>query len=147
MLLGTAFAMVVLSVAAVACNDDDEANGGEGAPVDVSLLEYTVAPDPASVAAGPVTFNANNIGGVDHQLVIIRSDLAPDALPTAEDGSADEAGEGIEVLGKIENLAAGDTGAVTLDLDAGAYVLICNIVDAGGAHYNLGMTAAFTVTE
>jgi uncharacterized cupredoxin-like copper-binding protein len=156
--------MVVLAVAAVACNDDDEdggaatatpaeatpteqANGGEGATVDVRLLEYTVAPDPASVAAGPVTFTANNIGGAAHTLEIIHTDGAPDRLPILADGSADEAATGITVLGKVDELAAGATGTLTLDLQPGTYVLICNIVTADGtSHFQQGMHATFSVT-
>lgn len=166
LLLGTAFTMVVLAVAAVACGDDDEDGGDEatatqpaadeatatpgdeGATVDVSLLEYTVAPDPDSVAAGSITFNASNIGGEEHEFVVIRTDLAADALPTVEDGSVDEGGAGISVVGEIEGLEPTTDGTLTLNLDAGAYVLICNIVDAEGHnHYAEGMTAAFTVTE
>ena len=103
-----------------------------------------------SVPAGSVTFRATNEGPEDHhELVVIQTDLAPDALPTAEDGSADEAGEGIEVIGEIEEFDVGGTQTGTFDLQAGNYVLICNVVEEHEgeveAHYKLGMRAAFTV--
>jgi len=158
-----ALLMAVLAIAAVGCDDDEDTGGDEptateevmddateepdgGSTVAASLLEYQIIPEPASVPAGSVTFNADNVGGADHELVIIRTDLAPDALPTAEDGSVDEAGEGIEVLFEIEEFAAGTQESLTVDLDAGAYVLICNVVDDTGAHYDLGMSIAFEVT-
>lgn len=157
LLLGTAFAMVVLAVAAVACSNDDEDGGGEATAtqpageattVEVKLTEYIVSPKPEAVPAGSVTFNASNIGGEEHQLYVIRTDLAPDALPAADDGSVDEAGEGIEVLDEIEELAAQTEASLTIDLSAGNYVLICNIVTAEGtSHYQEGMYTSFEVTE
>ena len=56
-----------------------------------------------SAAAGDVTFNATNTGPDDvHEFVVFLTDLAPDALPTNEDGSVDEEGEGLELQGEIE---------------------------------------------
>ena len=44
---------------------------------------------------------------------------------------------------------AGSSASIVLDLEAGAYVLICNIAEEEDgeleSHYELGMTAAFTV--
>ena len=83
-----------------------------------------------------------------HEFVVFKTDLAPDALPTGEDGSVDEEGEGVELKDEIEDIAVGDTPTLTLDLDAGSYVFICNIVDDGRrrvSHYQQGMRVAFTV--
>ena len=149
-----------ISVAAVAmlglgaaCSDDDGegstgAAGGEAGTVDVTLQEFAVIPSSSSAPAGDVTFNVTNEGPDDvHEFVVFRSDLAPDALPTAEDGSVDEAGEGVELQDEIEDIAVGDTQSVTIDLAAGDYVLICNIYDKAEqeAHYQEGMRVAFTV--
>ena len=115
----------------------------------MSLVEFDVVPDPATAAAGSVTFNVDNLGVEIHEFVIIKTDLAEDALPTAADGSVDEAGAGIEVIDEIEDIAAEGSGDVTVDLEAGAYVLLCNIVDEDvsppESHYQEGMHAAFTV--
>jgi uncharacterized cupredoxin-like copper-binding protein len=119
-----------------------------GTTVNVTLLEWAVVPDTASVAAGEVTFAVINEGPADvHEFVIIRTDLDPGALPTDATGAVDEAGGGIEVLDKIEDIAVGETQEVTVELAAGSYVLICNIYDAdmGHVHYALGMRTAFTV--
>jgi hypothetical protein len=170
LLLGAAVGLAVLFLAA-ACTDDDD--GGEpagetpvdtpmetpmanetpaGATVEVLLYEWTVSPDPESVAAGTVTFDAENIGLSPHNLVVLRTDFAPDALPTNADGSANEAGEGVVIVGGVDELSGSASGSVSLELEPGNYVLICNIVEqnAGGGdptvHYARGMTAAFTVT-
>ena len=142
----------VLAIGAIACgDDDDDSDGGNGdgsSVVDVVLLEYQIVPDPDAVAAGSVTFNTSNIGGAEHELVIIKTDLAPDALPVFEIGEVDESGEGITVVDKIEELAAQSDASITVDLEAGSYVLICNIVDGDGtSHSQEGMQVTFTISE
>jgi hypothetical protein len=140
-------------VAVAACGDDDDDDGGDGggggATVDVILTEWQVDPAPTTASAGEVTFVADNQGVEDHELVVIKTDLDPSALPTREDGGVDEEGEGIEVIGEIEEFAPG-TAEATLNLEAGSYALICNIVeeeDSGEfeSHYGEGMYTAFTV--
>jgi hypothetical protein len=125
--------------------------GGGGTTVAVTVQEFAVLPAQDSAPAGSVTFDVENTGPEDtHEFVVIKTDLAPDALPTAEDGSVDETGEGIdEVIGEIEDIAPGSTETLKTDLEAGSYVLIRNIVEEEGGdtlvHYALGMRTAFTV--
>ena len=61
----------------------------------------------------------------------------------------DEEGEGVELIDEIEDIAVGDTPTLTVSLDAGSYVLICNIVEDEGdetiVHYQQGMRTGFTV--
>ncbi len=140
--LGVAASLAIV-VAFTACSGDDG-----GGTVEVTLQEFAVAANPATVSAGEVTFEATNEGPDDpHELVVIRTDLPPDQLPTNPDGSVDEEGEGVEALGEIEEFPVGETQSMTLDLDGGSYVLICNIYDADEqeAHYQEGMRLAFTV--
>ncbi|MCH8025343.1 MAG: hypothetical protein IH866_00990 [Chloroflexi bacterium] len=122
-----------------------------GSEVDVRLFEWTVDAGVESVAAGTVTFNAANIGGIGHNLVVIRSDLAADALPVIKGGGVDEASSAIEVVGKIEELEPGLDESMVLDLEPGVYALICNIVDEDDAgrrsHYQLGMRIELQVTQ
>jgi hypothetical protein len=125
--------------------------GDEGASVDVRLQEFAISASATSAGAGDVTFNATNDGPNDpHELVVIKTDLGITELPTSDDGSVDEEGEGIEVIGEIEEFDVGTSESATYELDAGAYVLICNIVeDEDGeleSHYQEGMRTAFTVT-
>ena len=154
LLLGIGALMAVLAIGAAACgDDDDDTDGGNGdgvgpSVVNVNLLEYQIVPDLDAVAAGSVTFNASNIGGAVHELVIVKTDVAPDALPVGENGAVDESGEGIAVFSRIDEFAAQSDATITLDLEAGSYVLICNIVDDDGvSHYQEGMHVAFTVSE
>ena len=132
---------------AVACSGGSGSSGASSsaapkttaAPtVNVELKEFTVQPDKKSIAAGSITFNAQNKGGTPHELRIIKSDLAPDKLPV-KDGKVDESA--VQIVGKTAEIAAGKTEAQTTALTAGKYLLICNVP----AHYTAGMTTAFTV--
>jgi uncharacterized cupredoxin-like copper-binding protein len=134
--------LIALAVGGAAC-------GGGGKTVDVTLREFEVVPAESSVEAGEITFEANNTGPDDiHEFVVIKTDLAADALPTDENGAVTETGQGMEVIDEIEDIPVGETQSVTVNLDAGNYVLICNIWDEAEqeAHYAQGMRTAFTVT-
>ena len=153
---GVIFAGVLLT----ACGDDEKDSGGTATPrgtataaaggteVDVTVQEFSVIPEADSVEAGEITFNVENVGPDDvHEFVILKTALEPDALPTVADGSVDEEGAGIEVIDEIEDIPVGETQSVTVDLEAGSYVLICNVYDEteNEAHYAEGMHTAFTV--
>ena len=154
-------ALAVLFLVAAACSSDDDGGStgstggtagtgststGGGTSVDVTVQEFAVLPAQESAPAGEVTFNVTNTGPEDtHEFVVFKTDLAPDALPTAPDGSVDEEGEGLELIDEIEDIEVGDTPSLTVSLDPGSYVLICNIVESGEVHYTSGMRTAFTV--
>ena len=111
---------------------------GDGERVAVELSEFAIAVDPAAAARGTISFSVANAGGVFHNLRVIRSDAAPDALPV----EAGQVAEGqVDVVGRIEEFAGGSSESITLDLAPGSYLLICNVA----GHYQLGMTTAFTV--
>jgi len=119
-----------------------------GTTIAVTLQEWAVLPAQSSAPAGDITFTVANEGPDDvHEFVVLKTDLDPGALPTAADGSVDETGEGIEVIDEIEDIAVGATMDVTVTLDAGSYVLLCNIYTAeeDEAHYQMGMRTAFIV--
>ena len=113
---------------------------GDGTTIDVSLTDPTwaVVPSTSSASAGDVTFNVTNEGTTPHNLMVIATDLPADQLPT-------EAGQVVtddmEVLVETDDFAAGEGGEETAELEAGDYVLICNVA----GHYDLGMHTAFTV--
>ena len=115
-----------------------EAAGGAATVVTSELSEWAITVDPATVPAGEVTFDVTNVGAIPHELVIIRSDVAPDALPV-EGGRVPESA--VDLIGEVEEFPAGETKSGTFTLEAGSYVLICNIP----AHYQQGMTIGFTV--
>jgi hypothetical protein len=137
------------SVAAQEASDGAPATAGTA--VNVTLQEWAVLPDVQSVPAGSVTFNATNAGPMDpHELVVVKTDIPAGELPTREDGSFDEDAEGVEVIGEIEEFDPGLTQSMTLDLEAGSYVLLCNLVEEEEgeteAHYQMGMWVPFEVT-
>ena len=136
--VSVAACMALLTLAACDSNSDSSA-------VDVTLREFSVTPDRSSVSAGSITFDVTNSGAEDHEFLVIRTDLAPSALPTEANGSYEEDGEGTALLDEIELIAPGTSEQLTLALTAGHYVLICNMVEGGEAHYALGMRTAFTV--
>lgn len=158
-------AAAVLSLVSAGCSSGDDAgttgasgasaaSGGSGAQtgaagaVDVTLQEYAIIPGAASATAGAVTFDVTNAGPDEvHEFVVIKTDLAPDALPANKDGTVDEEAAGLEPQGEVEDVAVGDTQSLTLDLSAGNYVFICNIYedDTHESHYQEGMRVAFSV--
>ena len=107
--------------------------------VTVSLGEYFVKPDVSSTKAGNVKFEVTNDGKMEHEFVVIKTDTAPGDLPLA-DGNVDEEAAG-EVPGEIPSVMPGATEELTLSLDAGKYVLICNLP----GHYAAGQYVGFTV--
>ena len=104
--------------------------------VKVSLKEFKVLPSVKSVAAGKVTFSAKNVGKVGHELLVIKTNIAPGKLPV-KDGKASEKGK----VGLVKELKPGTSGKVTVQLAKGKYVLLCNLP----AHYQLGQYTGFTV--
>jgi len=124
--------------------------GGDPTAVDVTLQEWAIVPSTASAPAGDLTFAVSNEGPNDiHEFVVLKTDLDPGDLPTDEAGAVTEDGEGIEVIDEIEDIPVGESQDLSVTLEAGSYVLICNIYDEdeNEAHYAMGMRAAFEVTE
>ena len=136
-------AIAVLLLSAAGCGDDDD---DEGAEVDVVLSEFIVDPAEDSVEAGEVTFALDNQGGEPHEFLVVEAASADD-VPVDDDGAFDEGADG--VVDEVEDIEAGDTAELTLDLEAGDYVLLCNIVEEedgeAESHFAEGMHADFTV--
>jgi len=141
-----------------ACSSGSESPAPAGSPpaagspaagaIAVTLQEWAVVPASASAAAGDVTFQVSNTGPEDvHEFVVLKTDLDAGALPTDDTGAVVEAGEGIEVVDEIEDIPVGESQDLTVSLEAGKYVLLCNIYSAEEqeAHYALGMRTNFTV--
>ena len=120
----------------------------EGATeVRVSLAEWTVHAAVSSVASGEIYFLVDNLGPEHpHELVIIRTDLAADALPVIEDGSVPE--DAVEIVGEIEEFAPATSASGVFHLEPATYALICNVVEETGnmeSHYHEGMRMVLIV--
>jgi uncharacterized cupredoxin-like copper-binding protein len=140
--------LAAMALAAAACNASasPSAGGGEGTTVNVTLQEWAVVPEVASAPAGEITFHVTNDGPEDvHEFVVIQTDLAHGDLPVDETGSVDEEGEGMTVIDEIEDIPVGESQDLTVTLEAGDYVLICNIYseDEQESHYMMGMHIGF----
>jgi uncharacterized cupredoxin-like copper-binding protein len=123
----------------VPCTSPDAATG---TAVGATEKDFAITLDPGSASAGSLSFEVNNEGPSTHEFVVFATDLAPDALPKGSDGNVDEEGDGVTHIDEIEDIGSGCQASLTLDLDAGNYVMICNLP----GHYAAGMHAAFTVT-
>ena len=109
-----------------------------------------LTPAPSITKAGQVTFIVTNqssrphkVGGVieapeGHELVVLKTTLAPGKLRLKSSGQfAVETGR----VGQPVVLDPAKTATVTLNLTAGKYVLLCNLL----GHYGSGQYAAFKV--
>jgi uncharacterized cupredoxin-like copper-binding protein len=160
----------MLAVGLAACGDDDnggttatEATTAEGAAsgeaaeesgdeggsevssseadtvVNATLGEFYIKLDSKKVDAGNIEFKATDEGQLEHEFVVIKTDTPADKLPLA-DGDVDEEAAG-EVPGEIPGIQPGATEEVTLTLDPGKYVIICNLP----GHYKAGQYTTLTV--
>lgn len=142
-----------------ACGDDDNTTSTPtaaristtaGMPfiVKVGLKDYELVPNPDSGSSGDYEFQVSNNGPSVHEFVIVKTELAADKLPTDSEGAVVEGGA-LEAIGEIEDIAVGGPQTFTASLEAGQYVLFCNIVEQGGAgtiaHYTQGMHTDFSV--
>ncbi|RLT26940.1 MAG: hypothetical protein DWI48_04900 [Chloroflexi bacterium] len=107
--------------------------------VAVTFKDFSVASSAPSAKAGDVTFEAKNDGKLPHQLVIVKSDLDPAALPLHEQKEVDESK--VQIVSRIPDFDSAQTKTVTAKLAPGKYVLLCNVP----SHYTSGMFTAFTV--
>jgi hypothetical protein len=102
---------------------------------------------PDTVPAGMTSFRVFNAGPQPHELNILK--LAPGA--STSDVLAWQPDQGtpppFEAVGGMNGLSQGVEQYMTLDLQPGEYVAICNIPDpeSGTAHSRLGMIQPFTV--
>ena len=141
---GAATVILLLPVGVVACSDDDTPS------VDVTLGEFVVEPDPTSIDAGEIEVVGDNRGGELHELVLVQAADA-EALPVDADGAVveDELPEGT-FIGEIEDIESGSSKSATFDLEAGDYVLFCNITEEEESgevesHFAEGMHATLAV--
>ena len=116
-------------------------SGGGGAQITVTEADFKIEPSATTAAPGPVTFKITNSGAQVHEFVVVKTETSGDKLPMASGGiEVDEDAAGT-VVDEVEDLAAGASADLDVTLDAGHYVLLCNV----SGHYSLGMHADFTV--
>jgi hypothetical protein len=124
--------------------------------VKVKLVDFAIDRQPKSVPAGEVTFDLTNdgyatdadgdpvpsISGGQHNFEVLRTDLPAGDLPVSDLNFAVEVeAPGIESSGSVQPLPDGASESLTVTLESGTYVLICNLT----SHYQRGMWAKLSV--
>jgi hypothetical protein len=145
-------ALPVLAVAALALvvllSGSGSGSGNEATvpTVNVTLDEWTLTTDRATVPAGEVFFESRNDGAIDHELLVVRSRLSPESITdaryagtyvigTPHDHTAEAAGL------RSRHIGAGRTRRESAELPPGDYVLFCGLPD----HRENGQVATLRV--
>jgi uncharacterized cupredoxin-like copper-binding protein len=136
--LALAAVLCAAGVAAIGCDDEED---GLTRTIDLSISEYAIDTESSPLPHGDTELKATHVGAEAHDLVVLRTELAPDALPTTADDTVDQEAEGLEVVGTFGEIEPGEVVSLTLDLEAGTYVIICNVP----THYEQGMRAAIAL--
>lgn len=131
--------LTVLAIVLSACGGAATSSEPSDVPtLYLDLSDFKIDSDHATVPAGKVVFGIRNHATMLHEVKIIKTDLAVDALPV-DQGSAKAKEDG--KVGELANIAAGASRKLVLDLPAGKYVVICNVA----GHYQLGMRVSLEV--
>ncbi len=111
------------SVALAACGGGGDDGGGaatsEDGTIQVEAGDLYFDPEEYSAAAGELEIVVENVGAVEHDVVI------------------EEAGDS-----SVVHVAPGDTGSGTIDLEAGTYTMYCSIP----GHREAGMEATLNIS-
>lgn len=146
-------ALVIAAVAAplAACGSDDESDDSASTTtqpaavtdravaagkVTVDASEYAFAPATITAKPGKLEITLDNKGKIPHELVVLKTDEAPDALKVSGGRVSEDAS-----VGEVEEIDGGGSKSATVDVEAGKYVYVCNIP----GHYGDGMRGQLTV--
>ena len=145
-------AIVILAAPVTGCGDD----GGEAAAptpsptatqaaaeqpasshaLTIHMTEFAFDPKDTVAKAGKVRITAPNDGAVVHELVLLKTDEDPAALPKKGD-AVDESSS----VGEIADVEPGSTKKATFKLAPGKYAIVCALP----GHYEGGMYGSLTV--
>lgn len=117
----------------------------EAEAVDATMVEWSIDA-PTDYTAGDVTFNVTNNGSFPHEFVVIQGD-GYESLPLADGGAVieDDLPAGA-LLDRIPRMGGGDTAELTVTLEAGNYVLLCNLGSGSNSHAGQGQFLDITVS-
>ena len=130
----------VLAIAGLVAACSSSASGGGSSDVNATLKEWQFDLDSSTGPAGEITFHIQNDGEKTHEFVVIKTDTMSDSLPVDE--ANDEVDEtAFTPVDEVEDITSGSSAELTVDLEPGHYVILCNLT----GHYSKGMHADFTV--
>jgi uncharacterized cupredoxin-like copper-binding protein len=125
------------------------ASTGEGESensVDVTEKDFAIGAASSEIDSGAVTFDITNQGPSIHEFVVFRTDDKASKLPMKKDENGipivDEDAKSLRPVDEQEDIAAGSTTSLSVNLKPGRYVAICNLP----GHYQQGMYVSFTVS-
>jgi uncharacterized cupredoxin-like copper-binding protein len=114
-----------------------------GNHVQVSMREYSVTPSTSHIHSGNVTFDVNNRGSMAHEMVVLQTILPAQSLPSGQGDTVNEDAPGVKDVGEVSDLSPGQSKSVTVDLQPGRYLLVCN----QPGHLHAGMWSVLMVTS
>jgi uncharacterized cupredoxin-like copper-binding protein len=130
--LGVAVGVVALLAGPAAPAD----NATSASVVSVALSEWKLEPGQVTVRGGRVSFMVRNDGTMAHEFLVLRSERHHHVLKV-KGGKAVETGR----LGRIPQIAVGESKRLSLKITPGKYVLLCNML----GHYQAGQYASLRV--
>ncbi|MFI5045986.1 MAG: hypothetical protein ACHQIG_02895 [Acidimicrobiia bacterium] len=134
--------LLVVAVGAVAIALIVNSEPGPSGDIQATTTDFKITM-PTVLKSGKHTIGLTNSGKVLHELVMFKTDLPADKLPTNAAGDVDEESPSLSnVADSGEPLKAGSTRSFKTEaLDPGHYVAVCNLP----GHYRLGMELNVTV--
>ena len=144
--------VIVLSVLAggsllAGCGEDlDDTKGGSSEEsnddgiISGHVKEWEVVIETDTVPAGTVEFSIENQGTIQHEFLVVKTDVAPGEIPVEGDRFSEEQ-ESIFMVDEIPEFEVGLTNKLVVELEPGTYQLVCNIA----GHYQAGMFTQLTV--
>jgi uncharacterized cupredoxin-like copper-binding protein len=109
--------------------------------VGAKLTDSSIDLERSTTLPGDNTFDITNNGTSEHDLIVLKTDLAVDQLPV-KNNKVDTSASGIDKVGSKTNIKAGDSTTLKVDdLKSGKYVVISN----HDGDYAAGMRVGFSV--
>jgi len=140
--------VLALAVGLAGCvdGDDDVSEGADIAPDPARTIvvtlgephEFAIGLSAGTISSGEVTFEVTNGGALPHQFILVAHEGDPASLPLA---NVNVDITQVRVLGESGDLDPAATATITVDLEAGSYVIFSNM----GGHYGAGMFTPFVV--
>ena len=112
------------------------------APLNITMAEHTLTLSLHTAPHGVVTFVLGNPSTVAHEIDIVKTLLAANALPTKPNGQFNEHTAQARVVKEAVKVKPGTTRTFTARLAAGHYVILDNLP----GHYHDGEATDLTIT-
>lgn len=126
---------------ALACDDDDD-DDASGTTYDVRGVDFGFEGAPSTLDTGTATFTFENAGAEFHEMALAR---LPDGLTIEQALELPEDDDSVLPDGILFAAPGTQGGALTVDLQAGTYALVCFIDNENGPHAFQGMVHEITV--